>query len=286
MADDSEQTEVSRRDAMKTALKVGAYAAPVILSVAVPSTALAQVSGGTGTLSGTISSAGTGLPIAGATVTVGGRSATTNASGVYTVTLVPSGPQVVATSAANFSSRTDTVTIAATGTTAFSTALVLVSAGGSITIVLGWGQLPTDLDSHLIGPNIGSGRFEVAYYARTPVAYASLDVDDVTSFGPETVTISPVAGNFVPGSYSYFVDNYSRTPGFDVSGARVTVFQSGAQIAQFLQSTATGSPAATTWSVFTLVLTATPTGQPVITPVQQFTNTLPTGLAAVRIPKT
>ena len=265
----------SRREAMKAALKVGVYAAPVILSATIPSPVSAQVSGPTGILTGIISSSSTGLPISGATVAVGTVSAVTNASGVYTIANAPSGSRVVTTSAPGFSTRTDTVNIVAAATTTFSTALVPLGASGNITIVLTWGATPLDLDSHLTGPNTGGGRFEVYYANRNPVPYASLDVDDVNGFGPETVTVSPVAGNFIPGVYNYFVVNFSTTPAFNVSGAVITVFQGGVQLAQYPVSAATGNAALLIWSVFTFTLLATPTGSPVLTPVQTFTSTPP-----------
>src|SRR5205823_1023682 len=156
-------------------------------------------------------------------------SAATNASGVYTLSNLPVGAQSAQTSASGFATRTDPVTIAAGATTPFSVALVPNSSAGNITIVLSWGAQPGDLDAHLTGPKTG-GRFHVYFGDRAPVTYATLDVDRTTGFGPETVTISPVSGNFVAGSYSFWVNNYDGTPGFDVSSARVTVFQGGAQI--------------------------------------------------------
>lgn len=271
----SDTNHPSRRDAMKAALKVGIYAAPVVLSATNPSPAAAQASGPTGILTGTISSSANGSPIAGATVAVGSVSALTNASGVYTIPNAPSGSRVVTSSAAGFSTRTDTVNITAGGTTTFSAALVPSSASGNITIILTWGATPSDLDSHLRGPNTGGGRFEVYYGNPNPVPYASLDVDDTSSFGPETVTVRPVAGNFIPGVYNYFVVNYSGSPYFDTSNAVITVFQGGIQIGQYLASAATGSASSAIWSVFTFTLLATPTGSPVLTPVQVFTNTAP-----------
>ena len=264
--------DVSRRDAMKTALMVSAYAAPAILSASIPATASAQVSGGFGTLTGTISSSANGLPISGATVTVGGVSATTNGSGVYTLANAPSGSRSVTVSATSFSSRTDTVSIAATGTTVFSTALVPTSAGGNITIVLTWGANPQDLDAHLTGPMAGGSRFHTYWGNPAAVAYATLDVDDTNGFGPETITVSPLGGLFVPGEYRYFVNNYSGSPGFNASTVAVVVFQGGVQLVSYVASLAAGSPAAAYWLVFNFTLTASATGAITLTSVQQYSN--------------
>jgi hypothetical protein len=276
----------SRREVMKAALVATAYAAPAILSVAVPKTASAQVSGPTGTLSGVITNASNGLPIAGATEqVVGGGSATTNASGAYTIAGVAAGARTVQSSAPGFTSRTDPVSVAAGVTTTFSTSLVPASAGGNITIVLTWGALPTDLDSHLVGPMLPSGRFHMFYANPNPVPYVSLDHDVTNSFGPETTTITTSGGSFVPGTYNYYVNNYSMNPAdFSVSNAIVSIFQNGAQLAQFLVGGATGGAASANWSVFSFVLTGTPTGQIAITTVQQFTNASPSGAVMSALP--
>lgn len=231
-------------------------------------------------LTGTISNASNGQPISGARVAVGTLSATTNASGVYRIDNAAAGNQTVTISASGFTTRTDTVTIAAGATTTFSTALVPVAAGGNITIVLTWEAQPPDLDSHLRGPTTTGGRFHVYYSDPRPVSHASLDVDDTTGFGPETITVSPVGGQFVAGTYTYYVHNFSRTPGFDVSNARVTVFQSGVQLQQFTVSAASGSRASLWWSVFRFTLTATSSGQITITPIQQLGAAEPTAASS------
>lgn len=279
---------MSRREAMKTAMKAGAYAAPVILSAAIPAVGVAAASPvpRTGTLTGRITRASNGQPIAGATVRVGTVSTTTDANGNYTLNNAPAGVQTVLTSAPGFTSRSDQVTIAANGTTPFSTSLVAISASGNITIVLSWGAQPPDLDSHLTGPDVvNGGRFHVFFSNKTPVPYASLDHDTVTGFGPETVTVQPFTGGlFVPGDYHYYVDNYSVTPGFNASTAVVTVFQGGAQIAQFQSSGAAGNPALREWYVFNFTLTATATGQIAITPVMQFTGVAPAAAGLIAKP--
>ncbi len=275
---------VSRRQAIKTALTVGTYAAPLILSAAVPAPVAAQASGPTGALTGTVSSAANAAPIAGATVTVGSASALTNGSGVYTIPNAPSGLRSVSTSAPGFSTRTDSVNIAAGGSTLFSTALVPSSASGAVTIVLTWGASPSDLDSHLVGPVLPSGRFHCYYGSSAPVAYASLDIDDTSGFGPETTSITTASGNFVPGSYSFYVHNYSGGT-FAGSGAVVTVFQGGLQIGQFLVSAASGTASSQYWTVFSFTLTATPTGAIAITTDQLFTNIAPARDASPLPPK-
>lgn len=259
----------SRREAMKTALKAGAYAAPVILAASVPTPVSAQVTGPTGTLSGQVVNAQTAAPIPGATVSVsGGPSATTDNSGNYTISNAPAGSRTITTSASGFSTRTDMVNIVAGSTTTFNTSLVPTTVGTGIAIVLTWGAQPSDLDSHLVGPDGSGGRFHCYYGDSSPVPFATLDIDDTSAFGPETITVSQVSGSYIAGSYSYYVRNYSGSPAFDVSGAVITVFAAGAQVAQYQVSAATGNPADRIWSVFGFTLTPSGAGAS-ITPVQQ-----------------
>lgn len=79
-----------------------------------------------------------------------------------------------------------------------------------IRVVLTWGSSPSDLDSHLTGPNPDGGRFHV-YYAWDDFyygdsLYAALDFDDTSSYGPETITIYNQTG----GLYRYSVHDYSN----------------------------------------------------------------------------
>ncbi len=103
---------------MKTALKAGAYATPVILSAAVPAAVLAanSVLPVTGTLTGTVTLAATSGVVSGATVSIvsgpgAGLSATTAANGTFSIPNVPVGTQSVQTVSPGTFRRTDTVTI-------------------------------------------------------------------------------------------------------------------------------------------------------------------------------
>ena len=92
------------------------------------------------------------------------------------------------------------------------------------TIRLTWGEAPLDLDSHI---NIPNGHH--VYYANqgslTASPYADLDLDDVTGFGPENITVV----RRMKGTYQYFVHNFSNTfsPGMTGSPARVELIRNG-----------------------------------------------------------
>jgi hypothetical protein len=116
-------------------------------------------------------------------------------------------------------------------------------------IVLSWGEEPSDLDSHLSGPTGSGSRFHV-YYADQTAENVNLDLDDTSSYGPETVTIE----NFEDGTYRYSVHNYSDQSvegavGIDESPARVEVYDQSGQIASYSPPDASANDG-DTWRVF------------------------------------
>lgn len=105
--------------------------------------------------------------------------------------------------------------------------------GDEYRVVLTWGEYPSDLDSHLKFEENGND-YHVYFSKKKAVingnTVAELDVDDTTSYGPETVTFTMKAGI----NYHYYVYNYSG--GDDklaASGAKITVFKGDSQIAQY-----------------------------------------------------
>lgn len=98
---------------------------------------------------------------------------------------------------------------------------------GEIRIVLEWGAVPYDLDSHLTGET-DSGTschvfFENLSCSDSNGAVADLDLDDVNSYGPETTTIHNMQG-----VYEFDVNNYTPSSGsLDQSNAVVTVYVPG-----------------------------------------------------------
>lgn len=82
--------------------------------------------------------------------------------------------------------------------------------GDQLRIVLNWGADPWDLDSHLTGPTADGERFHV-YHGSTEYSDEEndirLDVDDMDSHGPETVT---VIKHLNEGTYKYVIHDYSN----------------------------------------------------------------------------
>lgn len=78
---------------------------------------------------------------------------------------------------------------------------------GEMRIVLEWGDYPSDLDSYLIDSN---GYVAVNYQGKTwygnDGVLAELDVDDTSSYGPETITVYDTTQDF-----TYYVHDFSDT---------------------------------------------------------------------------
>lgn len=112
-------------------------------------------------------------------------------------------------------------------------------ASGEVRIVLTWGEKPEDLDSHLFTPydtSIGDSTYHIWYGNTRDTLGDNLDVDDTTSYGPETVTI-PVLKN---GLYKYYVadftncsQGYPSSNAMSLSGAAVNVYTSAGLTATF-----------------------------------------------------
>jgi uncharacterized protein YfaP (DUF2135 family) len=84
--------------------------------------------------------------------------------------------------------------------TTYAISPVMTSLDG-MRIVLNWGANPSDLDSHLVYPG------NHVYFVDQTGDDANLDVDDTTSYGPETITIDRKHDGQ---RYVYAVHNYSE----------------------------------------------------------------------------
>lgn len=127
---------------------------------------------------------------------------------------------------------------------------------GETRIILTWGATPSDLDSHLTGPLPDGTRFHMFYpYAQSNSGspwpqYVTLDLDDVTSYGPETTTIYQQ----INGTYRFSVHDYtnrfsSTSTALSNSSAQVRVYRGSALVATFSVPPNQGG---TLWTVFEL----------------------------------
>ncbi|HLA64143.1 MAG TPA: carboxypeptidase regulatory-like domain-containing protein, partial [Rhodothermales bacterium] len=122
---------------------------------------------------------------------------------------------------------------------------------GSYRIILTWGTTPGDLDAHLTGPDGGSGRFHV-YYGNRNAGGATLDHDDTSANGPETMSINVPA----TGMYRFSVHNFSTSTaagaaGMAASPTRVEVYSSAGLIKSY---TAPSGGSGNTWRVFEMTV--------------------------------
>jgi hypothetical protein len=195
-----------------------------------------------------------GTPIAGARVNSdginysGGGTAWTNAAGQALVPMKRGG-QAVITGTSPRSSNSAAIS-AAQSAADFTLTPCLIMPTAGMTIRLTWGSSPSDLDSHLKGPN----NTDVAWDSRGSLSaapFAALDVDDTNGFGPEVISIS----RLTRGTNEYFVHNFLSTfaPGQTGSPARVEV-RVGSQIRIYLPAPGEGTNSY--WRVFQFTVAA------------------------------
>jgi hypothetical protein len=126
-------------------------------------------------------------------------------------------------------------------------------AGGSFfaQFTLTWGELPDDLDSHLWTPNIEGSTYHVFFGDKgsiTEPPYAFLDVDDVTSWGPEHIVIQQT----FPGTYYYSVHHFAGESTIPVSNAKVTLLKPDRTIQEFSPPNAVDTGEGWYWHVCTI----------------------------------
>lgn len=133
-------------------------------------------------------------------------------------------------------------------------------------IVLSWGASPRDLDSHLIAPLPSGDTFHLYFPqaetngSHSYTEYFTLDLDDTTSYGPETTTIKKT----VDGKYYFYVYNWSGESSIASSGAKVDVYY-GNSMMTFNVPLDQGN--GRYWNVFVL-----DTERNIITPVNTITD--------------
>lgn len=171
--------------------------------------------------------------------------ATTNADGQFTINAKQNAIVLVGGQSNQLRSNTIEQVVQAANVT-LNDCLVLAEQSQNVTTRLSWGELPYDIDSHIVAPDGSHVYFgEQGHLLQAP--FMNLDVDDTDSFGPEIVTINKL----MVGEYHYFVHNYSETSQPGIFGSPIKVelnTPKGTQI--FTPSTGTGE--SLLWSAFKL----------------------------------
>jgi hypothetical protein len=205
------------------------------------------------TVNGCVQDTG-GARVSGAAITADGITytsrtyATTDSTGNFAIKVKQNATAAI--SASTFIGQSNTVSSTNSGSAVTLPSCLVLSSSAAATIRLTWGQAPSDLDSHIFAPD-PSGAISHIYYVNrgnfNASPYVALDVDDVTGFGPEVVSVTRLMRNK---TYRYFVHNYSQSfaPAMTGSPARVELRVGGATPRTFTPPASEGSNLY--WNVF------------------------------------
>lgn len=236
-----------------------------------------------------VTNAATGAAIPSAIVTAGSTNVTADTTGTATLSGLVAGSASLTATAANFTSASRQVTLSCATANSVGIALTPTTGNGAITasearITLTWGADPRDLDSHLTSPSSTSNgsttdttNRDHTFYASRTHDVAVLDVDDTTSYGPETITIFPPSGllspigsgSLRPGLYRYSVHHYSGNASIATSNASV-VLTLGSLHQEFLPPAGGTGSSGDIWTVFELVISST--GAATVYPINTYST--------------
>jgi len=213
-----------------------------------------------GTATGTITNALNGSCLSGVTLQVRNgwnnsgegsviKTVRTDSNGRYSVSL-PLGNYSLCASKDGYVSTVINIIVQSGTSSEKNGSMMPVVSGDNFRIVLTWGYNPDDLDSHVAGTLNNGNSFHVyygndyEYDGNTQVCY--LDVDDTTSYGPETVTLNTTTNK----PYYYYVHRYNGNGYISTSDAQVKVYQGDRLVASFNAPTDQGN--ADYWNVFAI----------------------------------
>ncbi|MBE3084603.1 MAG: S8 family serine peptidase [Bacteroidetes bacterium] len=157
---------------------------------------------------------------------------TSDSNGKYSVSLTPGNYTVYISADGYLSDYSSILIIGGQELSSQDFTLTPILKDGEVRIVLTWGEYPSDLDSHLVGPSPSGGTFHIYYrnknYYYSSTLYDNLDVDDTTSYGPETTSV--YIG--LDGTYTFYVHDYSNkirssSTALSTSGAQVKIYVAG-----------------------------------------------------------
>lgn len=217
--------------------------------------------GETGTATGQINNALTGNGVEGVSLSVRKgwnnsqngdivASTVTSSNGEYTLTL-PIGNYTVTTEKAGYVSATINIIVQPEITDSQNGTITPNLSGNNYRIVLTWGSNPRDLDSHMVGSLSDGNPFHVYYSQKSSydgkIQVCNLDVDDTTSYGPETVTLNATTNK----PYYYYIYHYAGSGSLATSEAQIKIYQGESLVGKFNVPTDLGNNRY--WNVFAIV---------------------------------
>lgn len=214
-----------------------------------------------GTASGMINNALTGSGVGGVSLSIRKgwnnteygevvSSTVTDSNGNYSVTL-PLGNYTMVAEKSGYITGTVNIIVQSGTTGSQNGTITPIVSGDNFRIVLTWGQNPRDLDSHVVGTLSNGNAFHVYYNLKSQydgdVEVCNLDVDDTTSYGPETITLNATTSN----PYYYYIYRYAGSGTVATSEAKIKVYQGENLVATFNVPNDQGS--GDYWNVFAIV---------------------------------
>lgn len=179
----------------------------------------------------------------------------TSSSGQYSVSGLPVGYYTVEASLDGYVTGYSNIIIMSENSKSdFDFTITPILSDDDIRIVLTWGASPSDLDSHLIGKTPSGNNFNVYYqnkvYRYNSTEMANLDVDDTSSYGPETITIlENIYETYIYAVHDYTNKNSSASNKLSMSGAVVKVYRGSTQLGEYHVPT---DQIGTYWTVFAI----------------------------------
>lgn len=200
---------------------------------------------GIGTITGKISSATTAKAIPNVNINIRAglnnkngqiiAVAETNENGTYEFT-INAGYYTLEFTNQNYTTTYSNITVTGGRIFTHNESLSPIMSTGKYRVVLTWGASPSDLDSHLSGKSGDGTNFHIYYPSSSKFAYdksnkeiGNLDVDDTTSYGPETITFNAET----TGTYYYYVYRYSSSGSLPASNANVKVYYGDNLVADY-----------------------------------------------------
>lgn len=188
---------------------------------------------GTSVFEGSLTDAASGNSLSAALITASGpvtKNANSDAEGNYSVEALPAGTYRITATRAGYIPITKVMNVADDATEQVDFVLSEGLAEDAYRFVLSWGNSPSDLDAHLWSDTVHVYFADRGDDSQEP--WIGLDVDDVSSYGPETITIMQLTEDC-----QFAIHNFSGQNGGDSpitsSEAHIDIYRGSDRIAYY-----------------------------------------------------